>query len=129
MTASTDTSSPAFAAILAVARDYLDGMVYADEAQLRRAFHPQCMMVGHYRGRLEFDPIGDFIVAVMKAGGPKRGTPYYNEIVSIDITGDMAVVKLTDDYLGERFTDYLTLLQHEGNWLIVNKVFYVHGDA
>ena len=28
----------------ALARDYLDGMFYADEAKLRSAFHPKCVM-------------------------------------------------------------------------------------
>ena len=41
------------AELVAVARDYLDGMFYADETKLRRAFHPQSLQVGHYRGRLE----------------------------------------------------------------------------
>ena len=57
----------------------------------------------------------------------RAGTPYFAEIVSVDVTGDTAVVKLIDDYLGIRFTDYLTMVKTEGRWIIINKAFYVHG--
>ena len=113
-------------ALRAVTQDYLDGMIYVDEAKLRHAFHPKCLIVGHFRGRLEYDPLDDFIAAVKKEGGPPAGTPYFAEIVSIDIAGDTAVVKSTNDYLGTRFTDYLTMLKTGGRWVIVNKVFYAH---
>lgn len=116
-----------YAALRAVACDYLDGMMYADEVKLRRAFHPKCLVVGHFRGRLEYDPLDTFIDACKKEGSIPPGTPYFAEIVSIDITGDTAVVKLIDDYLGIRFTDYLTMVKTEGRWIIVSKAFYVHG--
>jgi hypothetical protein len=123
--ASQDTSNE-FASLLAVARDYLDGMMYADEAKLRRAFHPKCLIVGHFRDRLEYDPLDAFIDACKKEGSVPVGTPYFAEIIAIDVAGDTAVVKLIDDYLGIRFTDYLTMLKIEGRWVIVNKAFYVH---
>ena len=123
--ASQETGS-AFSALRAVACDYLDGMMYADEAKLRRAFHPKCLIVGHFRDRLEYDPLDAFIAACKSEGSIPPGTPYFAEIVAIDIAGDTAVVKLIDDYLGIRFTDYLTMVLTEGRWLIVNKAFYVH---
>jgi hypothetical protein len=46
--------------------------------------------------------------------------------VSVDITGDIAVVKVTDTWAGSRFTDYLTMAKHNGAWRIINKAFYVH---
>jgi hypothetical protein len=125
--ASRDTGTGTeFATLLAVARDYLDGMMYADEAKLRRAFHPKCLIVGHFRGRLEYDPLEAFIDACKKEGSIPAGTSYFAEIVSIDVAGDTAVVKLIDDYLGIRFTDYLTMVKTKGRWVIVNKAFYVH---
>ena len=55
-----------------------------------------------------------FVAAVLRDGGLPSGTPYFAEIIAIDATGDIASVKLTDDYLGSRFTDYLTMLHREG---------------
>ena len=37
---------------------------------------------------------------------------------------NVGVVKVADLYLGLRFTDYLSLVKTEGNWVIVNKVFH-----
>jgi hypothetical protein len=63
---------------------------------------------------------------VKHEGALPVGTPYFAEIVSIDIAGDTAVVKVIDDYLGMRFTDYLTMVRTDDRWVIVNKAFYVH---
>jgi hypothetical protein len=46
------------------------------------------------------------------------------KIVSLDITGNEAFVKVADLYLGFQFTDYLSLMKIEGVWVIVNKTFY-----
>jgi hypothetical protein len=113
--------------LVAVARDYLDGMFYADESKLRRAFHPQCLLVGHYRGRrFEYDPLDTFVKLVMEGLASAAGTPYNAEIDVLEVAFDIAVVKVVDDWLGERYTDYLTMLKHNGKWSIVNKAFTVH---
>ena len=31
-----------------------------------------------------------------------------------------------DDYVGMRFTDYLSLLKINERWMIVNKLYYLH---
>lgn len=116
------------ASLAAVARDYFDGMMYADEAKLRHAFHPKYLIVDHFRGRLEYDPLDAFIAACKAEGSIPAVTPYFAEIVSIDVTGDTAMVKVIDDYLGSRFTDYLTMVKTDGRWVIVNKALYVHAE-
>ena len=117
-------------AIRRVVIDYFEGMIYADVARITNAFHPEALIVGHYRGALECDSIAVFAAAVAAEGGPPPGTPYRAAIVSIDVTGDIAAVKVTNEYLGTTYTDYLTMLKHEGRWRIVNKVFYDHaGDG
>lgn len=113
--------------IRAVVADYLDGMMFADEQKLRRAFHPDAKSIGHDRGRLEWDSIDRFVADCKAAGALPQNSEYYARILSIDVTGDMAVVKLEDDYLGSRFTDYLTLMRFGDAWLIINKAFFNHG--
>ena len=100
--------------------------VDADESKLRRAFHPQSLQVGHYRERLEYDPLDTFVKFVMGGPASMPGTSYYAEIVVLEVAFDIAVVKVVDDWLGERYTDYLTMLKHDGKWSIVNKAFTVH---
>ncbi len=116
------------AAITAVVRDYLDGMVFADEAKLRQAFHPDCFVIGHFDGGLEWISLDDFVAFVKENAAPPSDGKYHWDIEQSDVAGDTATVKVVDDYLGMRFTDYLTLLQHEGRWSIINKAFYVHPD-
>jgi hypothetical protein len=115
------------AAVEKAVRDYLDGMIYVDADQLRRAFHPRAHVIGHWEGSLEWSSLDEFIAACVAAGAAPKGQPYNSEIQSCDVTGDAATVKLTVDYLGVRFTDYLSLLDEGGRWQIVNKVFYAHG--
>ena len=45
------------------------------------------------------------------------------KIVSIDVTGNVGVVKVADLYRGLRFTDHLSVANIEGTWRIVNKRF------
>ena len=113
-------------AIRSVVTDYIHGMIYGPDDLLRRAMHPHCMQAGHFRGEYEFMPRDAFIEAIAPEPKQPAGSPVTFNILSIDLTGDVAVVKLTDDCFGTRFTDYLTLIRHDGSWQIVMKAFYDH---
>lgn len=52
--------------------------------------------------------------------------PFAADIAMIDITGDVAVVKLTNTCFGDDDTDYLTLTKPEGHWQIAAKAWFVH---
>lgn len=114
-------------AIDAVIRDYLDGMIYGQYDRLESAMHVKCMIAGHFDGSYDFMPRDEFIGTLkkMKAQIPPD-TPYVSEIVSVDITGDTAMAKVTDVCFGTSFTDYLTFIMDQGRWQIVNKAFYDH---
>ncbi len=115
-------------AILAVVTDYLEGMIYGQDERLRSAMHPLCMQAGHYRGNYEFYPRDEFIAALKSEERKPVGTAFPSQIVSLDITGDIAVAKVTDDCFGTSWTDYLTLIKHEGRWQIAMKAFYDHAN-
>lgn len=115
-------------AIRAVVVDYLEGMIYGQSERLERAMHPQCMQAGHYKGQYEFFDRDTFIEALTQEKTEPPGTPYTSRIVSLDITGDVAVVKVLDDCFGTSFTDYLTLIRHDDRWQIVMKAFFDHAN-
>ncbi|PMU11244.1 MULTISPECIES: nuclear transport factor 2 family protein [unclassified Pseudomonas] len=120
------TQSLAKEHINVVVRNYVEGMVFADEALLRQAFHPSCRIIGHYEDKLEWLTLEEFIGAIKAEGpAPKEVKPFW-EVQSIDITGDAAAVKVIDEYLGMRFTDYLALLNINYRWMIVNKLYYLN---
>ncbi len=55
-------------------------------------------------------------------------SPIEFEIGFVDITGDVAVVKVSDACFGTTYTDYLTLIRHQNKWQIVMKAFYNHAN-
>jgi hypothetical protein len=114
-------------AIRAVVRDYLEGMIYGQTEKLARAMHPKCMQAGHFDGQYEYFTRDEFIEALGGAAPEKEGTPIVADVISIDMTGDVAVAKVYNECLGTTFTDYLTLIRHEGQWQIVMKAFFDHG--
>lgn len=117
------------AAIEAVVVEYLEGMIYGQRDRLERAMHPKCMQAGHFDGSYEYFDRETFIRSVEGETALPPGTPYEYGIVSIDMTGDVAVVKVEDACFGTTFTDYLTLIRHEGEWQIVMKAFYDHANG
>jgi hypothetical protein len=104
---------------------YFDGLYHSDVEKLEKAFHPNAQVIGHFQGTLMFNSLDQFLGFVK--GTPalsQSGEAYDMKIESIDVTGDEAVAKVADLYMGFRFTDYLSLLKVDGNWVIVNKTFY-----
>lgn len=120
--------SGARAAIEAVVVDYLEGMIYGQPERLEKAMHPQCMQAGHFNGQYEFFDRDTFIKSVLEEQTLSPGSRYNANIISVDITGDVAVVKVEDDCFGTSFTDYLTLIKHGTGWQIVMKAFFDHAN-
>lgn len=120
-------------AVRAVVVDYLEGMCWGDEAKLRRAFHPGALQVGHFAETYEFFPLQDFIDWVKGEATAREGAPIIAELLSIEVTGTVAVAKLTDTCFGTDFTDYLVMVKDrpgsEGRWQIVTKAYHVHAGS
>jgi hypothetical protein len=108
--------------------DYLEGMIYGDDDQIRKAMHPLCMQAGHFNDQYEFFPREEFIAAIKSETRQPAGSPITSDIAFIDITGDIAIAKVTDDCFGTSWTDYLTLVRHDGQWQIVMKAFFDHAN-
>ena len=119
----TDTD---FQDIRAVVILYLDGIVWGDADKLRRAFDPRANATRHFDGRLWNDPRDTFIADWVAAPPLPDGTPYKADISMIDVTGDIAVAKVTCEYFGDDYTDYLTLLKNQGAWQITHKAWFAH---
>ncbi len=112
------------AAIDAVIDDYFQGMYHSDTERLTRAFHADARIAGHDEGKLIDNPIDRYIAFIGRVSAPADdGEPFEMEVLSVDIQGTAAAVKVADLYKGLRFTDYLSLLKIDGNWKIVAKTF------
>lgn len=108
--------------------EYVRAMTFADEEKLRELFDPRAAIVGNYQNGIEWLSLSDFIDQIKSADVPPPSPdqePDY-EILGIDTVGETASVKVRDTFAGANFTNYLSLLQIDGNWLIVNKLYYLH---
>lgn len=112
-----------FSDIEAVVETYVNAMTLGDATAMRRVFAERACCIGHFGGGLEWDDLDGFIAAV-EAEKAAPGTEVYWRMNGIDVVGDTAVVRVENDWAGMRFDDILTLLRHEGRWVIVSKLFH-----
>jgi hypothetical protein len=113
-------------AVRAGAIEYLEGMIWGQLDRIEKALHPKAIQVGHLAQTYEFLSRQEFIDWLRTEKADPAGSPYTDEIISVEITGDTAIVKVTDTCFGTDSTDYLVLVKHEGVWQIVTKAFFAH---
>ncbi len=104
---------------------YFDGMYHSDVEKLKKAFHASAALMGYYDENLAHIPLENWLEMVKERPAPsKSGEEYDMKLVSMDVTENVASVKVRDFYMGLWFTDYLSLLKIEGEWVIVYKTFH-----
>ena len=116
-------------AVRAVVVDYLEGMIWGQTERIERAFHPKAVQVGHFAGTYEFLSRQEFVDWLKAEPSEPAGSPYVASLLSVEVTGDVAVVKVSDTCFGTDFTDWLVLVRDAGRWQIVTKAFYAHSGA
>lgn len=117
--------------IHAVIKDYVAGMMESSKAHIEKAFHEKAKVTG-YLGPdfLELSRTDFAEYCAAQQPSPKaNGVKEFYEVVSLDISGETAVAKVKDNYLGHMFLDTLTFVRSEGKWSIYNKLFVVTGEA
>jgi hypothetical protein len=106
-------------------QDYFQGMYHSDTARLKKAFHANAFLMGYFNGKITRIALDDWLGMIAKTPAPAgKGEVYDMKIVSADMTENVAAVKVSDLYLGLRFTDYLSLVKLEDGWKIVHKSFH-----
>lgn len=100
---------------------YLDGGTNNDFETLKKAFHENATM--KYitdEGYREVNALEFF--SGMDASKPKQNRQ--TRIADITISGHAANARLEIEYPTFTFIDYMNLLKIDGEWKIVNKIFY-----
>src|SRR5215510_12265677 len=101
---------------------YLHGLKFNDVASLKKAFTADAKLLFVKKdgslGQLTQEQWYKGFES--SAGKEEQGDL---KIVSVDITGDAASVKVREEYPNSIYTDYVSLLKLGGEWKIVNKVY------
>ncbi|MDF3833390.1 nuclear transport factor 2 family protein [Cupriavidus basilensis] len=102
--------------------NYLRAHITGDAAYMRKAFHPDARIVSFRDGALHALSVDAFSARF-------QGQPAADEaqrkrfITHFDVTGNAGTAKVVLEYPEVTFTDYMTLLEIDGVWKIVNKTF------
>ena len=99
---------------------YLEGGTNGDLERLTKAFHPDAQMKFVRDGQYREMPIKEYLSNVKVGQKANRKT----RIVLVDITGNAATARTESEYDTFTFIDYFNLLEINGEWKIVSKIFY-----
>lgn len=111
-------------ALLAIAQAYFDAAYEMDADKFASIFHPSSSVtkVGD-DGNVSVTPIEMWLAAVRNMKAPKQlGLERRDEILSIDLVKELALLKLKLQIPPRYFTDMLSFLKVNGTWKIVQKV-------
>ena len=109
---------------------YIDSMENSDPEKVRQVFHANAKVVGYLHGDFVELSTEDFagFVASQQPSPKEKNENIIFDILSCDIEGTIASVKIRDQYLGITFLDILSLIKHENEWKIYNKLFHVESE-
>ena len=116
--------------IEAVVRLYIESMDESNPDKVKKAFHENAKVVGFLHGDLLQLSVNDFagFVASQQPSPKEKGEDVEFEILTCEIEGTTALVKIRDKYLGITFLDTLSFLKADGEWKIYNKLFNVESE-
>jgi len=107
-------------------QNYFEGYQKAEAELIKKSFHKDVKLLSSSDGILEITLLDDWLKNLderKKAGDYRRGEL---KIESINQTAEAAAVKLKIRFHETEFTDYLSLLKLEGNWIIVGKIYQMN---
>lgn len=109
---------------------YVDSMDESNPEKVKQAFHSNAKVVGYLHGEFMEMSVGDFagFVESQQPSPEEKGENVVYEILSCDIEGATAAIKVRDKYLGITFVDTLSFIKIENEWKIYNKLFHVESE-
>jgi hypothetical protein len=103
--------------------NYIKGHATGDGEYMRKAFHTDGNLIFVRDGKYTTRSFADYIAGF-------TGKPAADEanrkrsIEMVEVSGNAGVGKIILDYPTARLVDYMSLLKIDGEWKIVNKIFY-----
>ncbi len=106
---------------------YIDSMNESDPDKVKKAFHTNAKVVGYLHGdfmEMSVDDFAGFVESQQPSPQTKDESVVF-EIISCEVEGATALVKVRDKYLGITFIDTLSFIKVDNGWKIYNKLFHV----
>tara|TARA_X000001036_G_scaffold320108_1_gene298600 strand:- start:321 stop:635 length:315 start_codon:yes stop_codon:yes gene_type:complete len=102
-------------------------MYESDPAKVREAFYPNAKITGYIGTGLAEMSVDDFASFVeSQQPSPKdKQEEILLEILSCELAGSTACVRVRDGYIGNVYLDTLSFLKKDGEWKIYNKLFHI----
>ncbi|WP_249695527.1 nuclear transport factor 2 family protein [Stappia sp. WLB 29] len=121
----TPSKTADFTAILELCRRYHDALHRSDAELLGSLFHENALYAATTDGDVRFWSMEHYLPVVAGRPAPaSRGEAADGEVVAITFAGPNAALAQVRSSIGERFfTDFLSLVKIDRNWLIAAKVF------
>jgi hypothetical protein len=111
-------------ALVAIAKAYFDAAYEMDADKFASVFHHSCSVtkVG-VDVNVSVTPLAAWLAAVRNMKAPKQlGLERHDDVLSIDVVGELALLKLKLQIPPRYMTDVLSCLRVNGTWKIVQKV-------
>ncbi len=117
------------AAIESCVNKYYQSLRTSDPTGVRSVFHPSARITGYLPDGLHEMTLEEFagFVQSQQPSPAESGADSMLDILSIEVAGQTAAVRLRESYLGMTFVDTFGMLQVDGQWMIYNKLFHVEG--
>jgi Putative lumazine-binding len=120
-------------AIVELLKRYYNALYRCDTDLLSTVFHASAQYFTASSGELLHLDMNSYFPIVEKRTSPESaGDPYTFSIDSIEFAGAVtAIARIRSSMLGKDFIDLLSLIQLEGKWKIIAKVFHytIHADT
>jgi hypothetical protein len=116
-------------ALVSMAQAYFDAAHDMDADRFASIFHPSSSVSSVTRIgediNVSVTPIGTWLAAVRTMKAPKQlGLERHDEILSVDVVSELALLKLKLQIPPRYFTDMLSCVKACGTWTIVQKVTF-----
>jgi Putative lumazine-binding len=111
-------------ALAALAKTYCDAAYEMDADKFASIFHPSCSVTkAGEDGDVSVTPVEVWLAGVRSMKAPRlQGLERHDELLSIDVVRELALVKLKLQIPPRHFTDLLSCLKVDGTWRIAQKV-------
>lgn len=116
-----------FTAVTGVLETYFDGLYHADIERLGIAFHPKAIYATADETPLLYRTMDEYFPVVAKRVSPaSRDESRRDVIESIEFAGKNTAFARVRCSIGTKdFIDFLTLVQTDGAWRIMAKIFQI----